>query len=187
MGLCSFRARANASSLQSCHATPRVDSVMALLTVLATRANYNDVMLALRYIYVLALVIWLGGMIAVGLVAAPADLLRTRGPRSDWRARRSWRRLRRSPSALPRVDVCVGSRHADRAGHVGRARIATRGVSGTACDRRHDAGHRAVLRRVGERAHRAVAGSDRHARPVVAGQPIRAGPSSAGFMVCRRA
>ena len=45
---------------------------MALLTVLATRANYNDVMLALRYIYVLALVIWLGGMIAVGLVAAPA-------------------------------------------------------------------------------------------------------------------
>ncbi len=35
-------------------------------------ANYNDAMLALRYVYALALVIWLGGMIAVGLVAAPA-------------------------------------------------------------------------------------------------------------------
>ena len=29
-------------------------------------------MLALRYVYALALVIWLGGMIAVGLIAAPA-------------------------------------------------------------------------------------------------------------------
>src|SRR5262245_12929206 len=33
---------------------------------------YNVVMLALRYLYVLALVIWLGGMVVLGAIVAPA-------------------------------------------------------------------------------------------------------------------
>jgi uncharacterized membrane protein len=36
------------------------------------RDNYNDQMLALRYAYVLALVVWLGGMIVLGAIVAPA-------------------------------------------------------------------------------------------------------------------
>lgn len=35
------------------------------------RRHYNDVMLALRYVYVLALVVWLGGMVVLGAVVAP--------------------------------------------------------------------------------------------------------------------
>jgi uncharacterized membrane protein len=34
--------------------------------------QYNSLMLALRYLYVLALVIWLGGMVLAGMVVAPA-------------------------------------------------------------------------------------------------------------------
>ena len=34
--------------------------------------NYNALMLALRYVYVLALVVWLGGMIVLGALVAPA-------------------------------------------------------------------------------------------------------------------
>jgi uncharacterized membrane protein len=37
----------------------------------AARGTYNAQMLALRYIYVLALVIWLGGMILLGAIVAP--------------------------------------------------------------------------------------------------------------------
>ena len=33
--------------------------------------NYNAVMLALRYVYVLALVVWLGGMLMLGALVAP--------------------------------------------------------------------------------------------------------------------
>src|SRR6185503_18193866 len=33
--------------------------------------NYNLVMLAIRYVYVLALVVWLGGMVVLGAVVAP--------------------------------------------------------------------------------------------------------------------
>ena len=33
--------------------------------------NYNALMLALRYVYVLALVIWLGGMVTLGALVAP--------------------------------------------------------------------------------------------------------------------
>lgn len=33
--------------------------------------NYNDHVLALRYVYVLALVVWLGGMVVLGAIAAP--------------------------------------------------------------------------------------------------------------------
>lgn len=33
---------------------------------------YNDRVIALRYVYVLALVVWLGGMIVLGAVVAPA-------------------------------------------------------------------------------------------------------------------
>jgi hypothetical protein len=35
------------------------------------KANYNDLMLALRYLYVLALVVWLGGMVVLGAIVAP--------------------------------------------------------------------------------------------------------------------
>jgi len=35
------------------------------------KAHYNDLMLALRYVYVLALVVWLGGMIVLGALVAP--------------------------------------------------------------------------------------------------------------------
>lgn len=34
--------------------------------------NYNARMLALRYVYVLALVVWLGGMVVLGAIVAPA-------------------------------------------------------------------------------------------------------------------
>jgi hypothetical protein len=34
-------------------------------------ATYNDRMLAVRYVYVLALVVWLGGMVILGAVVAP--------------------------------------------------------------------------------------------------------------------
>ena len=33
--------------------------------------HYNDLMLALRYVYVLALVVWLGGMVVLGAIVAP--------------------------------------------------------------------------------------------------------------------
>src|SRR4051812_33349834 len=35
------------------------------------KAHYNDLMLALRYVYLLALVVWLGGMVVLGAVVAP--------------------------------------------------------------------------------------------------------------------
>lgn len=35
------------------------------------KAHYNDLMLALRYAYVLALVVWLGGMVVLGALVAP--------------------------------------------------------------------------------------------------------------------
>src|SRR5678810_634700 len=34
--------------------------------------HYNDQMRAVRYVYVLALVVWLGGMVVLGAVVAPA-------------------------------------------------------------------------------------------------------------------
>ena len=45
------------------------------------RVNYNDAMLALRYAAVLALVVWIGGLVALGALAAPAafDVLGARG------------------------------------------------------------------------------------------------------------
>ena len=44
--------------------------------------NYNARMLALRYVYVLALVVWLGGMVILGALVAPTtfDVLQTRLP-----------------------------------------------------------------------------------------------------------
>ena len=36
-----------------------------------TRGTYNEQMLVLRYAYVLALVVWLGGMVLLGAVVAP--------------------------------------------------------------------------------------------------------------------
>ena len=47
------------------------------------RVNYNDAMLALRYAAVLALAFWMGGLVALGAVAAPAtfDVLGARGAR----------------------------------------------------------------------------------------------------------
>ena len=36
-------------------------------------ANYNDPVVALRYVYVLALSIWFGGIITVGAIATPAS------------------------------------------------------------------------------------------------------------------
>ena len=37
------------------------------------RSNYNDQVVALRYVYVLALSIWFGGMIMVGGIIAPVS------------------------------------------------------------------------------------------------------------------
>lgn len=47
-----------------------------------TTRNYNDEMLGLRYAYVLALVVWLGGMVILGAVVAPAvfEVLQAREP-----------------------------------------------------------------------------------------------------------
>lgn len=44
--------------------------------------NYNDLMLVLRYAYVLALVVWLGGMVILGAVVAPTvfQVLQARDP-----------------------------------------------------------------------------------------------------------
>jgi hypothetical protein len=38
-----------------------------------TASNYNDPVVALRYVYVLALSIWFGGIITVGAIATPAS------------------------------------------------------------------------------------------------------------------
>ena len=38
----------------------------------ACAANYNGLMVALRYAYLLALVVWVGGLLALGGIAAPA-------------------------------------------------------------------------------------------------------------------
>ena len=44
--------------------------------------NYNAQMLALRYVYVLALVVWLGGIVVLGALVAPTtfEVLQTREP-----------------------------------------------------------------------------------------------------------
>ena len=34
--------------------------------------NHNELVLAVRYVYVLALVVWLGGMVVIGAIVAPA-------------------------------------------------------------------------------------------------------------------
>ena len=66
-----------------------------------TSLNYNDRCSLLRYAAVLTLVVWVGGLLALGAIAAPAifDVLaraaRVRRPA----ARR--RRLRRDPAPLP--------------------------------------------------------------------------------------
>jgi uncharacterized membrane protein len=46
------------------------------------KAHYNDLMLALRYVYVLALVVWLGGMVILGALVAPTtfQVLQTAAP-----------------------------------------------------------------------------------------------------------
>ena len=46
--------------------------------------NYNAPMLALRYVYVLALVVWLGGMVILGALVAPTtfEVLRATVPAS---------------------------------------------------------------------------------------------------------
>jgi len=46
-------------------------------------AHYNHAMLALRYVYVLALVVWLGGMLILGAVVAPTvfEVLQEHGVR----------------------------------------------------------------------------------------------------------
>jgi uncharacterized membrane protein len=43
----------------------------ARVRVRGDAAHYNHAMLALRYVYVLALVVWLGGMLILGAVVAP--------------------------------------------------------------------------------------------------------------------
>ena len=46
------------------------------------RDDYNHVMLALRYVYVLALVVWLGGMVILGAIVAPTtfEVLQSAAP-----------------------------------------------------------------------------------------------------------
>ena len=56
------------------------------------KAHYNHRMLALRYVYVLALVVWLGGMVMLGAVVAPTtfEVLQAsadRQPAASWPAR----------------------------------------------------------------------------------------------------
>jgi hypothetical protein len=63
----STRARANASRLQGCQSI-REAGVFGTLNSL----NYNEVMFALRCAGLIALTIWVGGLIGVGAVAAPA-------------------------------------------------------------------------------------------------------------------
>jgi Domain of unknown function (DUF4149) len=57
----SERARANADAFHGSHSTVRFKTV-----------NYNDRMVALRYAAVLAIAVWMGGLLALGTVAAPA-------------------------------------------------------------------------------------------------------------------
>jgi hypothetical protein len=47
-------------------------SVIASIGVPVTRGNYNDRMAAVRYIALAALVVWVGGMITLHFVVAPA-------------------------------------------------------------------------------------------------------------------
>jgi len=50
---------------EGCHGLPRAHGVRR------DGARYNHPMLALRYVYILALVVWLGGMLILGAVVAP--------------------------------------------------------------------------------------------------------------------
>ena len=59
-GLRAVAARANASADHSSH-------------IMLTASNYNDRVLALRYVYVLALSIWFGGTITIGAIASPVS------------------------------------------------------------------------------------------------------------------
>ena len=58
IGFFSASDRANARADQSSHATD-------------TASNYNEPVVALRYVYVLALSIWFGGIITIGVIIAP--------------------------------------------------------------------------------------------------------------------
>lgn len=46
--------------------------------------HYNDLMLALRYVYILALAVWLGGMLVLGAIVAPTtfQVLQASAPES---------------------------------------------------------------------------------------------------------
>ena len=59
-GFFSASARANARGDHSAHIT-------------LTASNYNDRVVALRYVYVLALSIWFGGIITIGAIVAPVS------------------------------------------------------------------------------------------------------------------
>ena len=52
-------------------------------------------MLALRYVYVLALVVWLGGMVVLGAIVAPDDVPGAAGERAGRGTRAGGRRVRR--------------------------------------------------------------------------------------------
>ena len=59
-GFFSVCARANARGDHSVHIT-------------LTASNYNDQVVALRYVYVLALSVWFGGIITIGAIVAPVS------------------------------------------------------------------------------------------------------------------
>lgn len=79
--MCSCRARANASPLQGCQATPIGDEADEGIG----SRDYNEEMLALRYAGLLALTLWVGGLLVLGAIAAPSifDVLAARHVADD--------------------------------------------------------------------------------------------------------
>jgi Domain of unknown function (DUF4149) len=64
IGLCSRAARENASALQGSHSIGWSGTSATL--------NYNERMVVLRYAALLTLVVWLGGLVVLGGIAAPS-------------------------------------------------------------------------------------------------------------------
>src|SRR3954470_11026583 len=66
------RAPSRCAGVWRCSSAPIRARTSGLARETSGKAHYNDLMLALRYVYLLALVVWLGGMVVLGALVAPA-------------------------------------------------------------------------------------------------------------------
>ena len=143
--------------------------------------NYNDRMLLLRYAALLTLVVWVGGLLALGGVAAPAIFDVTRRAPGVRRPAARRRGLRRDPSPFPPVSAS-GRRvllldPGDPGRSSGRGRAASPGArrSASSCSPTSVYSGLVVRRRIAS-----AAGRDRRRAVEPARPTIRAASSSDG-------